>query len=519
MVLLNVWALFALLPLWLLYRRHIQHANTRQIKLLYLSLFFMILALSEPALKNAPTKEHFESQDFIIAIDASYSMMAEDIKPNRFEAAKQAIKKLLKLHPKDRFTLFAFTSNALLISPPTTDTAISVDALDALNPNYILTKSTSLENLFETVGKISFKKKKLIVFSDGGDDTDVAKLVTILKKNRITPYFVATATKKGAALKKGNRFLKNAQNELVVSKINPALKDIASLSGGKYYELTDHGAIERLSSDISSDMQNGHKTILQVQSYKELFFIPLFIALLLFISAVTKLHQMLPFVLLLALLPHKADASVLDFYYLKQANEAYANKHYKEAANTFLHLRATPQSTYNTATAYYKAGLYKKALKLYSTIQTSNPKLKAAIFYNMANAAVKIKKYDEAKRLYTFALILNPNDKAALENLLQLQKLHMQNEKRPKIELRNAKKEQKKRLHAKQNPQKKESKKGSSSNSSAQSTSGAGGNKKKKSQKQGSVQRSNKKRENNYRVGYKAYEIINKGYANEKEPW
>ena len=515
MVLLNAWALFALLPLWLLYRRHIKQTNTRQIKLLYLSLLFMIIALAEPALRNAPTKQSFNSQDYIVAIDASYSMMAEDIKPNRFEAAKEAIAKLLRLHPKDRFTLFAFTSNALLISPPTTDTAIAIDALETLNPKYILTKSTSLENLFETVGKVSFKKKKLIVFSDGGDDTDVAKLVSILKKNHITPYFVATATQKGAALKKGGSYLKNEQNELVISKINPALQDIANLSGGKYYELDSPDIIDRLSDDIT-DLHSAKKSLLQVQSYKELFAIPLLIAIILFFISITKLHQLLP-LLLLVLLPYKSEASVLDFYYLDKALKAYDTKQYKEAATYFSKLRATPQSTYNTATAYYKAGMYKKALSLYSRIKTRNPKLKAAIYYNMANAAVKIKKYEEAKRLYAFTLSINPKDKDAFYNLTQLQKLHLQNKKRPKLRLRGAKEQKTKSKNAQQNPQNKQNKGGSSNRSATQQSSGSGGEQQ-KSQKQGSVRKA-KNRQNNYKMGYRAYEIINKGYANEKEPW
>ena len=517
MVLLNAWALFALLPLWLLYRRHIKQTNTRQIKLLYLSLLFMIIALSEPALKNAPTKQNFNSQDYIIAIDASYSMMAEDIKPNRFEAAKKAIAKLLKLHPKDRFTLFAFTSNALLISPPTTDTAIAIDALDTLNPKYILTKSTNLENLFETIGKVSFKKKKLIIFSDGGDDTDVAKLVSALKRNHITPYFVATATSKGAPLKKDGKYLKNIHNELVISKINPALQDIASLSGGKYYELTSKGVIEELSRDIS-DTTETKKSELQVQSYKELFAIPLFIGIALFFVSITKFHQLLP-LLLLTLLPYKAQAGILDFYCLDQAKQSYASKHYKEAARCFEHLRATPQSTYNAATAYYKAGMYKKALTLYSRIKTHHAKLKAAIYYNMGNAAAKLKMYDQAKRYYRYALALDPNDKDALENLLAIGSLHDKKSDMPQRAAKSAQKKKPKQKSQKEanEENKKQKQGGSSQNSSSQSSQGAGGMKKKKVQ-EGSVIKA-KKRPNNYKMGYRAYEIINKGCADEKEPW
>lgn len=164
MVFLNAWILFGLIPLFLIYNRYARLENSKQTKLLYASLFFMLVAFAQPTLKHSISDQKFNSQDFIIAIDASYSMQADDLQPSRYEAAKQAIIKLLNMHPKDRFTLFAFTSKALLLSPPTTDSSITIQALETLNPNYILTKSTNLENLFSTIANISKKKKNILLF-------------------------------------------------------------------------------------------------------------------------------------------------------------------------------------------------------------------------------------------------------------------------------------------------------------------------------------------------------------------
>ena len=517
MVFLNFWALFALLPLWLVFRRHTKTSNSKQIYLLYASLFLIVIALARPALKNSPAKESFDSQDFIIAIDASYSMMADDIKPNRFEAAKKAIKKLLKLHPKDRFTIFAFTSNALLISPPTTDTAIAISALDTLNPKYILTKSTSLENLFLTVAKLSQKEKKLIVFSDGGEDTDVAKLVGILKNNHITPYFVATATQKGAPLKKEGKYLKNSEGVLVISRINPALKDIASLSGGSYFKLDSSlDTIDDLSSEITNDTIR-KKTTLEVTGYKELYALPLIIATILFFIATTKIHQII-FPLLLIVLPYKSEAGVLDFYYLNKADKALKAKNYENAIRYYAKVTPSVQSYYNIANLYYRLGKYREALRVYSFIKTPDPKLKAHIYYNMGNCAAKMKKYDIAKRYYRYTLALLPNDKDALENLHTLQRLHLHDEKlkRPTLKQRKDKK-RKTHKNPEQHDQNNKNKKGSSNRSSSQSSNG-GGDSKKQKQRQGSVKKT-QNNNNNFRLGYKAYELINKGYANEKEPW
>lgn len=474
----------------------------------------MFIAVAQPAMKNALTDEKFHSQDYIIAIDASYSMQATDLKPSRYLLAKEAIKKLLSKHPKDRFTIFAFTSNALLISPPTTDKTISVQALDALNPNYILTKSTNLSHLFMSVAKTSFKKKNLIIFSDGGDEHDVNALASLLKKNHITPYFVATASQKGAALKKDGKFLKNALSSLVISKINPIIKDMISLSNGHYYELKNMSSIDSLSHDLQTDTSATPLTI-QIQSYKELYFIPLIIAFILYFMAITKLHQLyifLPFLLF----PYKANADLLDFYYLKSAKSSFKEAKYHEAALFFKEMQPSVKTYYNLASAYYKAKQYKNALGYYSQIRTTNAKIKANIYYNMANCAVKLGKFDKAKIYYRYTLILH-EDKDALYNLHLIRELKTTSN--PQTHSQKSSSQQKDKSEEKQNKSNSKKNKGASSSNrnSQQSTNGAGGEKKKN--KTGSIIKKKNKKNNNYKMSYKAYEIINKGYADEKEPW
>jgi Ca-activated chloride channel family protein len=516
--LLNPWVLFGLIPLYFIYKKHITSEPTRQHYLLYTALFFMIVAASRPALTQSSSEEKFNIQDYIIALDASYSMQADDLEPSRYIMAKKAIKKLFKLHPQDRFSIFAFTSNALLISPPTTDTMIGMQALDALNPEYILTKSTSLEHLFETVAKVSTKQKKLIVFSDGGDEHNIATLTSLLKKNNIIPYFVATGTQRGAALKKDGKYLKDAHAALVISRINPMLKDLANASSGKYYRFTSLDVIDTLSDDISSNADNKELT-LKVTSYKELFTIPLAIALFLYFIAVTKIHQLYIFIPLL-LLPYKSEAALLDFHYLCKANESFKEHKYHLSAVNFSKLEPSVKSYYNTGVAYYKAKEYKNALRYFTQIRTKDQKLKQALYYNIANCAVHLKKYDAAKDYYIKALALG-EDADALYNLRLLQKMQLKTTKNLFTKNSTPKQEQQKENSKKEQKQKNAQSKnrGGSSNSnhkSIQSTNGGSGNKKK--QKTAIIVKQ-KNKANKYKMAYKAYEIINKGYADEKKPW
>jgi len=477
----------------------------------------MFLAMSRPALQDRYVDENFASQDFIIALDASYSMQATDLKPSRYEMAKKAIKKLVKQHPKDRFTLFAFTSNALLISPPTTDSAISLMALDALQPKYILTKSTNINSLFKTIAKLSLKQKRLILFSDGGDEHDVAELAAIAKENNIIPYIVATATQKGAALKKDGRYLKDIYSSLVISKINPSLKELAHSTGGRYYVLDNLEVVDKLSDDITQ--KSSKKESIKVKSYTELFYLPLIIAIILYLGAITKLQKFFTLALPLLFFSHNANASMFDYKHLESAQQYYADHNYTSAAKEFQQLTPSVKSYYNIATAYYKAAHYKTALNYYNQIKTKDPKIKQRIFYNMGNCAVRLKRYDRAERFYIQALALG-DDKDALYNLELLRKLHLKTGVNL-IDMLPPKNSQTKKNSSKSTSKQKENKKNSggknNSNQTAQQSAQSGKQSKKESKSLAFSK--NKKNKSKYKIGYKAYEIINKGYTNEKEPW
>jgi Ca-activated chloride channel family protein len=520
MTLLYPWVLFGLVPLYFFYKSdRKEQESKRQKNLLYTALFFTLLALTRPVIINTPSEQKFDAKDYIIALDASFSMQADDLEPSRYEVAKKNIAHILKELNKDRFSIFAFTSNAMLISPPTTDNAISMMALNSLEPKYILTKGTSLLSLFETIAKISYKQKNLIIFTDGGEDKELTKLINICKKNTIVPYIVATGSKSGTTLKKEGKPILDSNKNLVISRINPLLEPLAKECGGKYYELNTN---KDISGEIIADIKkqdNSMQSTTKVLSYKELFIFPLFIALLSFFLSVTKLHQLFVFLPLL-FLPYPVHAtSLFDFYHNSQAKQAYKSKKFMHAAQEFQKLSPSPTSYYNSATAYCKAKNYKKAAALFSQIKSTDPILKQKIFYNLGNCAVKLKKYNQAKKYYQKALALG-FDKDAFYNLSLLYTLNLKETKNLSDMLAKKKKQNKQNKKEQQNKENKTNKSASSNTNqkASQKSSGSGKNSKKKKEKQ-NLQRTKHKNKSQYKLGYKAYELINKGYTNEKHPW
>ena len=493
MSILYPWMFFFLIPLFLLYINNPKESDKqkkRQTTLLYLSLFFIIISLSRVVIQEVPNEQKFDGDEFIIALDISYSMQAKDLKPSRYEAAKESIKKILTTQSKNRFSIFVFTTNTMLISPPTTDTTISLMALNSLEPKYILTKGTSLSNLIKTISKLPLKKKKLLIFSDGGEQKNIDEIVKLCKKNHIMPYIVATGTTKGSVLKKGFKSIKDSQQNLVISKINPMLKDWANRCGGRYYELQDSSVNipYQIISDIKLDKILNTKTTIKVKNNKELFYIPLLLAIMLFFLAITKLHQL--YIVVIALfLPHPAHSSMVDFYHLNRANEFFKHSKYIQSADEFSKLSPSIQSYYNQGVAYYKAKKYKIAMEYFSQIKSSDKKIKQKLFYNMGNCAMRLKKYNRAKIYYQKALSIG-YDEDSFYNLCLIYKLKLKQTKDLSKSL--PKQSSKKQTQASQKKQKAKNKK------------------QKKQQK-----RTNPK----YKLGYKAYELINKGYTDEKSPW
>src|SRR6476469_2637193 len=82
--------------------------------------------------------------DMVIAVDASLSMLATDVQPNRLERAKQEIRRLRAISPGDRVGLLAFAGRSYVLSPITVDEGALDLFLDNLDPSVVGQAGSSL---------------------------------------------------------------------------------------------------------------------------------------------------------------------------------------------------------------------------------------------------------------------------------------------------------------------------------------------------------------------------------------
>jgi len=227
------------------------HLRIRKIKivLLCVGLFFLIFSLSRPQWGFHWEEVKRRGLDIVIAIDTSNSMLAEDVKPNRLERSKLAVKDLIKKLTGDRIGLIAFSGSAFLQCPLTVDYNGFMLSLDALTTDTIPHGSTSLASAIAE-GIRSFKEgakkyRVLVIITDGEDHTGgVMRLVEDAKKEGIKIFCVGIGTKEGELIpltdKNGKKtFLKDMNGAVVKSRLDEkTLQEIALATGGSYVRAT-----------------------------------------------------------------------------------------------------------------------------------------------------------------------------------------------------------------------------------------------------------------------------------------
>ncbi len=251
-------------------------------------LILIVLALSRPVLKQITKESEIEGKNIIIALDISYSMSATDIKPNRYEFAKETIYHLLESHSADNIMLIAFTTNPLLLSPPTTDHRVIKTALESLNREFILTKGTSLKKLFEKLTSMDIGHQDLILITDGGEESNPKELKEILAKRDISLIVLALGTKQGTTISRDKILLKDKNGDLVVSRLNPMLKSLTP------FYIEAYSSSKVTANEIYSNLSNNRNRAKKMQqNYFELYQTPLILAILLFLILHTRANKLL----------------------------------------------------------------------------------------------------------------------------------------------------------------------------------------------------------------------------------
>lgn len=213
--------------------------------LMVIVFFFSIMALARPqwGFQWQEVKRH--GLDILVAIDTSKSMLTEDVRPNRLERTKLAVKDLVKLLKGDRIGLIAFSGDAFMVCPLTVDYGGFLLALGDVDTQTIPRGGTSIASALKEAIKgydeTQAKYKAVIIITDGenleGDPIAAAKEA---KEKGIKVFCIGIGTKEGEVIRVQNEqgsfeFLKDSQGNFIKSRLNEnLLQEIALTTGGVY---------------------------------------------------------------------------------------------------------------------------------------------------------------------------------------------------------------------------------------------------------------------------------------------
>ena len=251
-----------------------------------LTLVLIILAIARPRKIDQLQMMNIDVVDIILVIDISSSMLAEDFKPNRLEAVKEAAQKFISNREGDRIGLLVFAGETFIQCPLTTDNNVLSSLLKDISiaeKEYDGTAiGMAIANATNRLRNSKAKSKIMILLSDGSNNAGELDPITaagLASQFDIKIYTIGAATDQSLSYIPGVGRMINEIDE-------KTLIEIANETGGKYFRARDKDMLSEIYKQIDS-MERTEIEIKSYTKYKELFGWFLIPALILGISTET----------------------------------------------------------------------------------------------------------------------------------------------------------------------------------------------------------------------------------------
>ena len=247
---------------WKIYLRHVPFL----LRMVLIALLIVVLA--RPQSTNSWQNSSTEGIDIMLAMDISSSMLAQDLKPNRLEAAKDVAASFINGRQNDNIGLVVFAAESFTQCPLTTDHTVLLNLFKDIQPG-IIQDGTSiglgLANAVSRIKDSQAKSKVIILLTDGVNNAGEIAPVTaseIAKTFGVRVYTIGVGTQGEAPYPFQTAFGIQYQN-VPVEIDEPTLKQIAATTGGQYFRATDNASLKAIYEEIDQM----EKTKISVQEF------------------------------------------------------------------------------------------------------------------------------------------------------------------------------------------------------------------------------------------------------------
>lgn len=242
-----------------------------------LTYTLIVICLARPQSYNAWNKSETEGIDIMLCMDISYSMLSEDVEPDRLEVARDVAADFVSDRPNDNIGLTIFAGEAFTQCPMTTDHASLLNLMRNVNPNLVMSGliqdgtaiGMGLSNSISRLKDSKAKSRIIILLTDGSNNVgDISPMTAaqMAKTFGIRIYTIGFGTNQMArvpVIVNGQKQYVQQQGEIDYK----TLKDIATMTNGNFYRASSRAEL----SNIYNDIDKLEKSKLSTSSYSKLY--------------------------------------------------------------------------------------------------------------------------------------------------------------------------------------------------------------------------------------------------------
>lgn len=216
----------------------------------------VITIIARPQTYDSWRTSSTHGTDIILAMDISSSMLARDFKPDRLEAAKNVAAKFVSGREADNIGIVVFAGESFTAVPMTTDRSLLVNYINDISMNMLEDGTAIGDGLATSINRIKdgkAKSKSIILLTDGSNNTgNVAPSTAaeIAKKFGIKVYTIGVGKNGEAPFPQQNIFGRIEYVNMPVVIDEETLKNIASITGGKYFRATNNNVLAEVFEEI-----------------------------------------------------------------------------------------------------------------------------------------------------------------------------------------------------------------------------------------------------------------------------
>lgn len=241
-----------------------------------LAVLCLIVAMSRPQTRNDEELKTGEGIDIILCIDVSGSMFAQDLLPNRLEAAKQVAANFVDSRATDRIGVVIFSGESFTVTPLTTDKEVLKSSIFNIQLGALEDGTAIGDGLGISVARLKdsrTKSKVIILLTDGEDQGGRISPLEgkdLARTYGIRVYTIGVGTDGYAPVPipdESGRVISRQQKVNIDEKL---LRLIAEQTGGLYFRARDNESLKGIYTEIDQ-LEKSKVEVTTFRRYTERF--------------------------------------------------------------------------------------------------------------------------------------------------------------------------------------------------------------------------------------------------------